>query len=153
MVYSQKPKTLQMASSSSRLGQDQFWCINQAQQLHGCCCLQERQWWYPICSLTSSSIGSSSWKVIVALLALKLSALLNLSFVRFKVDSSTVIETLQTSASPPDFPVYVMSNVDSSLRSLSCWEFCYVPRNLNFLAHNIASWAAFCNWDGHFMDP
>lgn len=89
----------------------------------------------PICSLSSSSIGSSSWEVIVALLALKLSALLNLSFVRFKVDSSTVIEALQISASPPpDFLVYVMSNVDASLRSLSCWEFCYARRNLKFFS-------------------
>lgn len=127
MGCSQKPKTLQMASSSSsRLGKDQFWCSNQAQQLHGD---------NPICSLSSSSIGSSSWEVIVALLALKLSALLNLSFVRFKVDSSTVIEALQISASPPpDFLVYVMSNVDASLRSLSCWEFCYAPRNLKFFS-------------------
>ncbi|PKI39148.1 hypothetical protein CRG98_040467 [Punica granatum] len=60
--------------------------------------------------------------------------------------SSTACPLGAIPLTPPFLPILDEMLLDLSV--FDSWDVLYIPRDDNFLAHNIARWAAICNLDG-----
>ena len=74
-----------------------------------------------------------------------------LNSVIFEGDTKLVVDALKNSpASSHGLLDYCVKDSKFAVNSFLCWDFSFVLLLVNFVAHNLAHWAAFCNLDGLF---
>jgi hypothetical protein len=101
---------------------------------------------------TDSNVkGSSTWaEAHATLLAAKEASKLQLKYVILEAHSQIVINALNQVSECSDWEIEdIVADIRSILdSSCSSWLAHFVHRDLNFLAHNLASWAADCSSRG-----
>lgn len=97
----------------------------------------------------SSNSDPFTGEVEAASFAIQCAKSIELTDLLLQGDSKDAIDSLlyRTSTGRPDIDL-LQSVLRVDLETFVSWDAVYIPRNCNFLAHNLAKWASFCNHSG-----